>query len=80
MAAFLCRLALYFQLFYYYAFVKNSKVIAIIKYLQDKTENDTEKDEIGYRFFSGEISSKKRYERMMEELGLAMVDTDQEPQ
>ena len=24
MAAFLCRLALYFQLFYYYAFVKNS--------------------------------------------------------
>lgn len=58
----------------------HAKVIAIIKSLQDKTENDTVKDEIGHRFFSGEISSKKRYERMMEELGLAMVDTDQEPQ
>lgn len=45
MAAFLCRLALYFQLFYYYAFVKNSKAVRVKRDYEIEVEFNVTFDE-----------------------------------
>ena len=47
MAAFLCRLALYFQLFYYYAFVKNSKQKAEKSQAESSAGRSDEKKNMG---------------------------------